>query len=64
MRKFWIVLKYELRDYLNSKGFVAMTLLLAIAGAVLLFLPRFVDMSGFTGVQIVGNGSQDRKSVV
>ncbi len=58
MRKFWIVLKYELRDYLNSKGFVAMTLLLAIAGAVLLFLPRFVDMSGFTGVQIVGNGSQ------
>ena len=33
MRKFWIVLKYELRDYLNSKGFVAMTLLLAIAGA-------------------------------
>lgn len=54
MRKFIVVLKYELKDYLNSKSFVAFTLILAIAGAALLFLPRFVDLSGFTGVEVVG----------
>lgn len=56
MRKFGIVLKYELKEYFNSKGFMAFTLILAILGAVLLFLPRFVDMSDFTGVQVVGSG--------
>lgn len=56
MRKFGIVLKYELKEYFSSKGFMAFTLILAVLGAVLLFLPRFVDMSGFTGVQVVGSG--------
>ena len=57
MRKIGIVLKYELKEYFASKGFMAFTLLLAIGAAVLLFLPRFVDMSGMTGVQVVGQGS-------
>lgn len=50
MKKFGIILKYELKEYISSKGFVAFTLLLAIIGAVLLCLPRFIDMSEFTGV--------------
>ena len=59
MRKMGIVLKYELREYFASKGFMAFTLLLAIGAAVLLFLPRFVDMSSITGVQIVGKDQGD-----
>ncbi len=50
MKKFAVILKYELKEYISSKGFVAFTLLLAIIGAVLLCLPRFIDMSAFTGV--------------
>lgn len=50
MKSFWIVLKYELKEYFTSKGFVAFTLILAIGGIILSFLPRFIDMSDFTGV--------------
>lgn len=50
MKSFWIVLKYELKEYFASKGFVAFTLLLALGGIILLSLPRFIDMSEFTGV--------------
>lgn len=62
MRKFGIVLKYELKEYFSSKGFMAFTLILAVLGAVLLFLPRFVDMSGFTGVQVVGSGENQEEA--
>lgn len=55
MRKFTIVLRYELKEYFSSKVFMGLTVFLALAGAVVLFLPRFVDMSGFTGVKVVGN---------
>lgn len=54
MRKFGIVLKYELKEYFTNKSFMIITLLLALAGSVVLFLPRFVDMSDFTGVQVTG----------
>lgn len=55
MRKFGIVLKYELREFFSSKGFMIFTVLLAVLGAGALFLPRVIDMSDFTGVKIVGN---------
>lgn len=55
MKKFIIVLKYELKEYFSSKGFMIFTVLLAVLGAAVLFLPRFVDMSDFTGVKIVGS---------
>ena len=54
MRKFGIVLKYELKEYFSSKGFMVLTFIIAFLGAALLFLPRFIDMSDFTGVQVVG----------
>jgi len=49
MRKFSIVLKYELREYVKNKSFVVVTLLLAIIGAIVLFAPRFFDMSWLVG---------------
>ena len=52
MKKFLIVLEYELKEYLKSKSFVALTLIIAVAGALLLYLPRFIDMSDITGVQV------------
>lgn len=55
MRKFVIVLKYELKEYFSNKVFIGLTIFLAALGAGILFLPRFVDMSGFTGVKIVGS---------
>lgn len=54
MRKFGIVLKYELKEYFSNKGFMMVTILLALAGVIVLFLPRFIDMSGITGVKVVG----------
>lgn len=57
MKRFWIVLKYELKEYFTNKVFMGLTLVLVVLGAAALFLPRFVDMSGFTGVEVVGGGS-------
>ena len=56
MRKFTIVLCYELKEYFTNRLFMGLTVLLAVLGAALLCLPRFVDMSGFTGVKVVGEG--------
>lgn len=53
MNKFLTVLKYELKEYLSNKSFLVITILLAVLGASALFLPRFIDMSGITGVVIV-----------
>ncbi|MBS7240363.1 MAG: ABC transporter permease [Acetatifactor sp.] len=53
MSKFWIVLKYELKEYLTNKGFVALTLVFAIIGLLGPFAPRVFDLSDFTGVQVV-----------
>ncbi|MDL2301360.1 ABC transporter permease [Lachnospiraceae bacterium OttesenSCG-928-D06] len=50
MKKFLIVLEYEMAEYCKSKSFILVTLLLAIGGAVMLFLPRFFDLSSITGV--------------
>lgn len=54
MRKFGIVLRYELKEYFSNKAFLGLTIFLAALGVILLFLPRFVDMSGLTGVKVVG----------
>lgn len=54
MKKFGIVLRYELKEYFSNKAFLILTFVLAFLGVVLLYLPRFVDLSGFTGVQVVG----------
>lgn len=60
MKKFMTVLQYELKEYFGNKLFMVLTAVLAALGAVLLFLPRFVDMSDFTGVEIVGSGGEEK----
>ncbi len=59
MRKFGIVLKYELKEYFCNKAFMGLTILLAVIGMGLLFLPRFIDMSNLTGVKIVGDSKEE-----
>jgi len=49
MRKFLIVLQYELKEYVRNRSFVIITLLLALVGGLVLFAPRVIDMSGFLG---------------
>lgn len=61
MRKFFIVLKYELKEYFTNKVFMGLTIALALLGAAALFLPRFVDLSGFTGVQVVAGGEDSEE---
>ncbi|MCI9144225.1 MAG: hypothetical protein HFH87_16665, partial [Lachnospiraceae bacterium] len=62
MRKFVTVLKFELKEYLGNKTFMVLTAFLAALGVVLLFLPRFVDMSGMTGVKVVGGESAETEN--
>jgi len=62
IKKFCVVLKYELKEYFSNKAFMGLTLFLAAVGAFVLFLPRFVDLSGFTGVKIVGGEQQEESS--
>lgn len=62
MKKFGIVLKYELKEYFANKGFMTLTLCLAFLAVVVLFLPRFVDLSGFTGVKVVGGEQTEEEA--
>lgn len=62
MKKILIVLKYELKEYFSNKAFMGLTILLAVLGAGALFLPRFVDMSGITGVKITGGESSGEET--
>ena len=59
MKRFAIVLKYELKEYFTNKVFMGLTVVLAVLGAAALFLPRFVDMSGFTGVQVTDGSGEE-----
>ncbi|MBQ6886868.1 MAG: ABC transporter permease [Lachnospiraceae bacterium] len=64
MKKFLIVLEYELKEYFKSKGFVALTLIIAVLGAIALCLPRFIDMSDFTGVQVKAEVEEKKEDSV
>lgn len=59
MKRLLIILQSELKEYLSAKGFVIFTVLIAVIGAGVLFLPRFIDLSDFTGVQVVKNADKD-----
>ncbi len=52
IKKLWVVLKYELKEYFSAKGFMIFTIVLSVLGAGALFLPRFLDMSDLTGVKV------------
>ncbi|MDR2043343.1 MAG: ABC transporter permease [Clostridium sp.] len=46
MRKFALVLQYELKEYVANKGFLLITLLFAAAAVILLFFPRVFSFFG------------------
>ena len=45
MRKFFVVLGFELKNYLKDKTFLIITLLISVFGGLALFLPSFFDLS-------------------
>lgn len=49
MKKFGIVLEFELKDYFKNKVFMVTTVLIAVIAVIILFSPRFFDMSGIVG---------------
>ena len=61
MKNFLTVLQFELKEYFSSKGFIIMTLVLALVGAVGLCAPRFMDLSDFTGVGIEKEAEEDEE---
>jgi len=59
MKRFLVVLKYELKEYFTSKGFMVTTILIGLIGAILLSLPRVIDLSEFTGVEVVAQQKKE-----
>ena len=56
MKKFLIVLEYELLNYFKNKSYMITTVLIAVIAGALMFLPRVFDMSDFLGT---GNGTSN-----
>ena len=49
MKKFFVIFEYEFLTYLKNKGYLISTIFIAAIAAIAMFLPRFIDMSDFTG---------------
>lgn len=49
MKKFLIILEYELGNYIKNKSYMVTTLLVALLAGVIMFVPNFFDMSGMLG---------------
>lgn len=47
MKKFLLVLGFELKEYMRNKPFVITTIVIALLGAGALFLPNIMDMSKY-----------------
>lgn len=63
MKKFGIVLEFELKEYFKNKIFMATTLLIAFISVILLFLPRFIDLSDMLGLNTEEQASTTNESV-
>lgn len=50
MKKFLTVLQFELSNYIQNKTYMISTVLIAVVIAVVMFLPRFIDMSDIMGL--------------
>lgn len=49
MKQFITVLKFELANYIKNKTYMVTTILMAVVLGALMFLPRFIDLTGMTG---------------
>lgn len=59
MKKFLLVLGFELKEYLRNKPFVITTLVIAFLGAGVLFLPSLMDMSKYLPVPSINGEVQE-----
>lgn len=50
MKNFLLILCFELKEYMRNKAFVITTLVIALLGTVVLFLPSFMNMSEYLPV--------------
>ncbi|MCR4716719.1 MAG: ABC transporter permease [Lachnospiraceae bacterium] len=59
MSKLFTVIGYEIKDYLQNKSFIIMTILLTVVLFGGSFLPRVFDLSSMTGVEKDSSKSDD-----
>jgi len=62
MKKFLVVLQYELTNYFKNKSYLISTIFLIALVGIGMFLPRFFDMSGILGTPQKTESSQDVKT--
>ena len=54
MKKFLIILEYEIMNYIKNKSYILTTVFIAIILGAIMFLPNIFNMSG-----MLGTGSKD-----
>lgn len=55
MKKFGVILQYELSNYLKNKSFMITTIVICLVATIILFIPRFIDLS-----DILGTGDKEQ----
>lgn len=66
MKKFLVVLEYELGNYIKNKSYMVTTLIVALLAGIIMFIPNFFDLSGMLGTSDSNNssGSQNEQEAV
>lgn len=59
MKKFLVVLEYEIMTYLKNKSYIISTVVIAVLAAILMFVPRFVNIKSLIGIDSI---TQDEES--
>ncbi len=60
MKKFFVVLEYELMNYLKNKSYMITTILVALIAGLLMFLPNIIDLGiGEDDTPVSGGWEQD-----
>ena len=63
MKKFLIVLQYELTNYFKNKSYMISTIFLIAIVGIGMFLPRFFDMSSMLGTSTKAESTQETKEL-
>lgn len=58
MKRFFVVLQYELLNYLKNKSYLITTILVAVVAGIIMFLPNIFDMSDMLGTDDGTNTEQ------
>lgn len=49
MKKFGIIFRYELMNYIKNKSYVITTVIIALVAGIIMFVPNFIDIGSVTG---------------